>query len=202
MCAGKNFVAALLERRGIAVLDVDTLGHAALEKQHAAVLRRFGPSVLKPGGGIDRRALGSLVFGRPEELAALERIVHPEAARLTLDWLEQRKADGARVCAINAALLAKTPLAARCAFILLVKAPLATRVLRAIQRDGLPLGEVARRIKSQRDFTRKFLPQNADIVGIWNGGCGLFPAREQRKLEKKIDTVLCQKLQFWPAAQG
>ena len=90
-CAGKNRIASLLEKRGIPALDVDKLGHAAIEQERDAILRRFGPEILGAGGAIDRKKLGALVFGESEELAALEAIVHPAANRLTEQWLKERE---------------------------------------------------------------------------------------------------------------
>ena len=101
-CAGKNHVAALLERRGLPVLDVDKLGYTAIESEKAAIIARFGRELLRPDGTIDRRRLGARVFGRPEELAALEALVHPVANRLTGEWVA---AQGGKPCVINAALI-------------------------------------------------------------------------------------------------
>ena len=82
-CAGKNYIASILDSRGIPVLDVDKLGHQAIEREKEAIITRFGAIVLGTDGHIDRRALGKQVFGEPEALAALEAIVHPAANALT-----------------------------------------------------------------------------------------------------------------------
>lgn len=75
---GKSTVAAMFASRGIPVFDAD-----------AAVRRLQGPGgklvpVIEqrfPGttrdGAVDREALASAVLGKPDELAALEQIVHP-----------------------------------------------------------------------------------------------------------------------------
>ncbi|GAA3998708.1 dephospho-CoA kinase [Sphingomonas humi] len=75
---GKSTVAAMFAARGIPVFDAD-----------AAVRRLQGPGgrlvpVIEqrfPGtthdGAVDREALSAAVLGRPDELAALEAIVHP-----------------------------------------------------------------------------------------------------------------------------
>ena len=75
---GKSTVAAMFARRGVAVFDADaevrTLqgpGGALVE----AIEARF-PGTTGPGG-VDRDALGERVLGDPDELAALEAIVHP-----------------------------------------------------------------------------------------------------------------------------
>jgi dephospho-CoA kinase len=187
-CAGKNHVASLLEKRGLPVLDVDALGHEALEAKKDAVVRRFGSGILEPGGRIDRRLLGALVFGKPEALAALERIVHPKVNDLTGDWIGRQRGP----CVINAALLHKSSAFSWLNAVMVVSAPLPVRFFRARKRDALTLAALMRRFSSQKDFpfqTRRraqLFPSTADIYIIKNSG---FPG-SRRYLEKRIDAIL------------
>ena len=75
---GKSTVAKMFERAGVPLFDADAEvrrlqgpGGALVE----AIERRFPGSVRD--GAIDREALSARVLGRPDELAALEAIVHP-----------------------------------------------------------------------------------------------------------------------------
>lgn len=45
-------------------------------------MKHFGPSVVGEDGGIDRRALGRIVFADPARRKELEGIVWPEIRRL------------------------------------------------------------------------------------------------------------------------
>ena len=77
---GKSFVASELERLGCLVIYADRLGHAALEKRgeaYASTVAAFGDEILQPNGSIDRKLLGSKVFGFPERLKQLNSFVHP-----------------------------------------------------------------------------------------------------------------------------
>jgi dephospho-CoA kinase len=190
-CAGKNHVAGLLERRGLAVLDVDKLGHQAIAEEREAIVARFGDAVLGPGGEVDRRRLGARVFGKPEELAALEALVHPAANRLTLDWL---KARGEGPCVINAALLHKSAVFGRLDAVILVRAPLLTRLLRAKRRDRLPWPALIRRFQSQWDFSARYRDKNflgnADIYVIDNRGRARVSRTAKDALERRIDEIL------------
>jgi dephospho-CoA kinase len=191
-CAGKNYVAGLLERRGLAVLDVDKLGHQAIAEEKAAIMSRFGPEILGPGGELDRRRLGTKVFGRPVELAALEAIVHPAANRLTLRWLKER---GDRPCVINAALLHRSSAFELLDAVILVRAPLLTRLLRAKMRDKLPWPAIIRRFRSQRGFFSRYGDKRsgriADIHVIDNRECPVFSTRPLTDtLERRIDEIL------------
>jgi dephospho-CoA kinase len=75
---GKSTVAAMFARRGIPVFDADVIvrslqgpGGPLVEP----IEERF-PGTTR-NGAVTREALASAVLGKPEELAALEAIVHP-----------------------------------------------------------------------------------------------------------------------------
>ncbi|MDR2246755.1 MAG: dephospho-CoA kinase [Treponema sp.] len=195
-CAGKNHVARLLEARGLPVLDVDKLGHKALEDERDAILARFGPGVLGPDGAVDRRRLGALVFGNPAELAALEGMVHPAANRLTIEWIERQ---GGRPCVINAALLHKSAALDRIDAIILVKAPVLTRLLRARKRDRLPWVELLKRFSSQREFAAQYFFRESDIYIVHNRGYTCAGTRLWRRGLKKQVAVILSRLGIPPA---
>jgi dephospho-CoA kinase len=180
-CSGKNHVAALLERRGLPVLDVDKLGHIAIENKKAAILERFGEGIQNQDGSINRRLLGEWVFGKGDELAALEAIVHPEANRLTLEWIA---AQNGQPCVINAALLHRSSVFDRLDCLILVSAPLLVRLIRAKQRDKHPWAVLLRRFSSQKQFAAQYLAGNADIYKVEN------PGTNRIRLEHRIDTIL------------
>ena len=186
-CAGKNHVAALLEQRGLPVLDVDKLGHGAVESNKEAVFARFGGDLRRPDGSVDRRWLGERVFGRDAELAALAAMVHPEANRLTEEWIAGQRGS----CVINAALLHQSTVFGRLDCIILVSAPFCTRLLRARKRDGIPWAALLRRFVSQRKFTAQYLAGNADIYKVENRGLSAWALRRSSaRLELQIDEIL------------
>jgi dephospho-CoA kinase len=190
-CAGKNHVAAILERRGYAVLDVDKLGYAAIENKKKEIIARFGKDIQNQDGTINRRRLGEKVFGRAGELSALEAIVHPEANRLTLEWIA---AHNGKNCVINAALIHKSAIFGELEGIIVVSAPLPVRLIRAKRRDKLPWAGLLRRFSSQKQFFAQYLAENADIYKVENPGIGksgfLPGSRRARRLECRIDAIL------------
>ena len=189
-CAGKNHVAKLLEKRGFEVLDVDKLGHRAIEDEREAIIALFGNGILLPDGSIDRKALGDLTFPHPSKLAALESIVHPAANRLTDAWLAER--NGEKVV-INAALLHRSTAFARCDWVLVVTAPLVTRFLRALKRDKLPFLTVLHRFHSQNNFETQYYENKTDIYIVRNmGSFGPCAERRAQVLERRIDSILAR----------
>ena len=209
-CAGKNHTGLLLEKRGIPVLDVDKLGHEVIEAEAEKIAARFGKEILDTGGKINRKILGKLVFGKPEELTALEAIVHPGVNRLTEEWIADKKEDKVPgtergLCVINAALLQKSSIFGKLHAIIVVQAPFPVRFFRAVKRDKRPVWELFKRLLSQKDFpnyrksasraalsgkTGKSSPQlffpEADIYTIRNSGFSGSP----RVLEKRIEAIL------------
>jgi dephospho-CoA kinase len=187
-CAGKNHVGRLLEERGLPVLDVDKLGHKALETEKTAILERFGEDILDKDGRISRKLLGAKVFGQPAELAALEAIVHPAANRDTLAWIEEQ---GGKHCVINAALLHRSSAFKTLDAVILVEAPLCTRLLRARRRDHLPWIALIKRFRSQKEFTSQYFKEKTDIYRVENRGYfGFFSPCLRRKLENRIHEIL------------
>jgi dephospho-CoA kinase len=184
-CAGKNHIAAILEARGLPVLDVDSLGHQALETEKETIFAQFGPDLQNTDGSINKRLLGQRTFGKPEKLAALEAIVHPPVNRLIEEWIKNRD----RACVINAALLHRTAVFDRLNRIILVTAPFFTRLLRAKRRDKLSWTEILRRFASQKDFNSQYLAKNAEIYRVENPG--VSGSRNMcKKLEYRIDKFI------------
>jgi dephospho-CoA kinase len=167
-CAGKNAAGALLEAWGYPVLDVDLLGHEALQAEREAVAERFGRDVLDGSGRVDRKLLGTKVFGQPAELAALEAIVHPAANTMTSEWIDRQLATGGPACVVNAALLHKSSAFSVLDALFIVTAPLPVRLLRARRRDGLPWRMVLERMWQQRNFDSQYSQSKADIYKVDN----------------------------------
>ncbi len=119
-CAGKNRICAIFEEAGFRPIDVDRLGHEALEVPdvRARIADAFGSAVFLPDGKVDRKALGALVFSDPAKLSALESIVHP--------WMTERTREligryGDKVI-VNAAILHRMGLHAYCDAVVWVEA--------------------------------------------------------------------------------
>lgn len=78
--SGKSTVSAELARRGAVVIDADLVvrelqapGGAVLD----AMVAQFGDGIVAADGTLNRQAVADIVFNDPEELEALNAIVHP-----------------------------------------------------------------------------------------------------------------------------
>ncbi len=88
---GKSFVGHALEELGAHVIEADDAGHQVLlptGEAYQPVLKEFGEVILTASGEIDRSRLAAAVFGKPQQLAKLNAIVHPavrERARRSIE---------------------------------------------------------------------------------------------------------------------
>ena len=109
IASGKSTAARYLGELGAQVIDADRLGHRAYEPDTAAfrqVVDVFGDAVVAADGTINRRALGSKVFGQPSQLKKLTDIVWPEIRRLAdleIEAERARRPDG--VVVLEAAVM-------------------------------------------------------------------------------------------------
>jgi len=165
-CAGKSRAAAALRGAGWAIVDVDAMGHAALDRSAAAVAALLGPAVLKMDGKPDRRAIGALVFADAALLARYEAIVHPAMNALVVEAIA---ASGEQVC-VDAALLYRLPVAGSCDAIIEVRAPLVARIIRGKSRDGLGTRAILTRIARQRPLRAAGREYADKVVVVCNAG--------------------------------
>ena len=133
---GKSTVAAMFERAGIPVFDADAEVHRLQGKDGALIApiaARF-PGVVSDGV-LDRAALAARVLGDPEELAALEAIVHPAVQKAREDFIARNRARPALLFDIP--LLFETGGEEAFDKIVVVSAPAAIQRERVLARPGM-----------------------------------------------------------------
>ncbi len=159
-CSGKSIAGKFFKEHGFVEIDVDKLGHEALEKQKAKIINTFGEQIVNQNKEIDRKQLGTVVFNDENELERLENIVHPYMINRTKEILKQEKQKGTQYIIINAAILFKMKLDSLCNAILAIVSPDDIIIQRGKQRDGLTKKHILKRLKKQKIFNEKF--KNAD----------------------------------------
>ncbi len=139
---GKSTVAGFLEELGAAVIYADKLGHQLLESDAGArqqLAAAFGQEILTPGGQIDRKKLGAIVFDSAGALARLNGIMHPPIALMAEARLEQYRRQGVAAAVIEAPLLMEAGWTDMVDEVWVTAAPRAV-VLRRL-KEGMGLGE-------------------------------------------------------------
>jgi dephospho-CoA kinase len=140
IASGKSTVARLLSERGATIIDADVLARRAVEPGTVAfdrIVARWGPEVLGADGLLDRVFLRQRVFSEPDELEALNSIVHPEVNRLRDRLVGDAKLRGDRIVVCDIPLLFERKLADDFHKIVLVDAPRPLRLERLMRDRGL-----------------------------------------------------------------
>jgi dephospho-CoA kinase len=141
---GKSTAAAILRRLRIPVHDADATVHILLGPGGAAVravLDAFpGTGTLQ--SGIDRRALGRLVFGNPAALRRLESILHPVVAAEERRCLAAAARRRVPVVVRDVPLLYETGGDRRCDAVIVTSAPPFLQRQRVLNRRGMNAGRL------------------------------------------------------------
>ncbi len=152
---GKSTIARWLgERPGVVVIDADQVARDVLnsgESALAAVVDRFGAALLGEDGGLDRAALGRLVFSDPTALRDLEAIVHPAVRPRILAAMEAADFGGAVAVIVEAIKLVEGGLSALCDEVWLVTCDPVVQRARLMGR-GSTEPDAEQRIAAQAAF--------------------------------------------------
>jgi dephospho-CoA kinase len=172
---GKSAVGAMLRELGADYVDADAIVHELLaggQEIAESVIARFGESMRTPDGGVDRRALGRLVFGHPALLHELEEIVVPGVRA----EIRQRLANTtAPVIVVDAIKLIESGLARELDALWVVACDRTEQRRRLIELRGMTADEAEARVGAQPPQEEKL--RLADVV-IDNGG-SLEATRDQ-----------------------
>lgn len=147
--SGKSTVAALLAEHGAVVIDADAVAREVVAvgtPGYAAVVERFGGSVVAPGGGLDRPALAAIVFADEGARADLNAIVHPLVGQRSAELMADAPRDA--VVVYDVPLLVEGGRSGDFELVVVVEAELAVRLARLAHR-GLPEPEARARMAAQ-----------------------------------------------------
>jgi dephospho-CoA kinase len=171
IASGKSVVAARLAEHGAVVVDADQIAREVVEPGTPALDRireEFGDAVIKPGGALDRAALGAIVFSDEAKRRILNGITHPAVLELSQRrFAEAGEANPHAVVVYDVPLLSEVRGKAEFDVVVVVSAPEETRIERMVALRGMSRDEAENRIRSQvPESERRAL---ADVV-IESGG--------------------------------
>jgi dephospho-CoA kinase len=159
IATGKSYCLEKFAELGAATIDADTLARQAVAPGTAgfeAVRSRFGSAILTPDGGLDRNALGRLVFANTDALRALEAIIHPTVYAAIERWFASASLTGQRKIAIAAIpLLYETGRESDFDRVIATICAPDQQVDRLMLRSALTAEEAGRRIAAQMPAAEK-----------------------------------------------
>jgi dephospho-CoA kinase len=150
---GKSTVAQILGELGAPILDADKVAHTTYApgaSAYDAVIAAFGAGIVADDRTIDRRKLGAVVFGNPEQLNKLTSIVWPATfAAIGASIASLRASDTKNPIVVEAAILIEANWTSLFDEIWLVRAPRDQVVERIERQRGLKPAETEARIRAQ-----------------------------------------------------
>jgi dephospho-CoA kinase len=158
IASGKSTVARRLRARGLPVLDADELARAVVAKGTdglAELVAAFGAEVLTTAGDLDRKRVADIVFRDASARARLNAIVHPRIGALTAARSAEVASRGEPLACYEAALIVENGLAEAFRPLVVVSAPEALQVARAMARDGGTEEEARSRVRAQMPLAAK-----------------------------------------------
>jgi dephospho-CoA kinase len=190
LASGKSFVGHALVEPGCHLVQADELGHEVLlsaGEAYEPVLREFGRGLLGEDGEIDRLRLAAEVFGKPDRLQALNRIVHPLVFRLEEQWLAVVSGmDPHGIGIVEAAILVETGSYKRFDKIILVVVDEQQQIERAMRRDGATPDQVRARLSRQMPLEEK--KKFADYI-IDTSGSKSETLRQAREIHESLRRI-------------
>ena len=163
--SGKSTISQYLAELGAVVIDADKIGHQVFQPGTGAwrdVVATFGQQVVAPGGEIDRKKLGEIVFNDPESMTRLNEIMHPRMYQMAEEQIEQYRRQGVPAVVLEAAILIEagwTPLVDE---VWVVTVSEKAVVKRLKEQRGLDEEQTLSRIRSQMQTEERI--KHADIV--------------------------------------
>lgn len=182
IATGKSYVRVRIARRGVPTIDADTVVHGLFEPGtdvSLAIGGRFGAAALRPDGGVDRRALGGMVFGDASARRDLEALVHPQVYLAIEAWSQVQAAVGARWILADIPLLFETGRERDFDRVIVTACAPAQQIERIMRRDGVSEMAAQARLAAQWPIASK--RERADDVVDTSGSF--------EETERQVDAI-------------
>ena len=159
IAVGKSFVAAVFVELGCHVLDADQTAREVVlpgAPGLKAVVEAFGEETLNTDGTLNRKQLGSFVFGDEEKRQRLNSILHPFIIARQDEILRQWETEDPKgIAIVDAALMIESGGYRRFDKLIVVHCRPEAQLERLMLRDNLSRDEALRRINSQMSQEEK-----------------------------------------------
>ncbi len=152
--SGKTTVAKVFEVLGIPVYYADDAAKEIMHKSEPLkqqLIFHFGKDTYADGK-LNRKHLSSIVFTDKEKLELLNSLIHPVTIADAEQWFKQQQSP---YVLKEAALLFESGAAEGLDYVIGVTAPVAVRIKRVMDRDGVTADEVKKRMLNQIEETIK-----------------------------------------------
>lgn len=150
-------MASIFLKYGIPSIDTDAVYHKLLAEGGSMtreLVDAFGTDILDADGKVNRKKLGSAVFGHentPALLHTLNTITHKYVMARTHEMVNALSKTKAPAVLIDAPQLFEAGIEKECDLVIGVLADREVRISRILQRDGITREAALKRINAQKD---------------------------------------------------
>jgi dephospho-CoA kinase len=166
--SGKSTVAGRLAEHGAVVIDSDKLAREVVEPGTpglAELVEAFGDGILAGDGTLDRAELARRAFADDASRTRLNGIMHPKIGARTAELMAAAPEDA--VVVHDVPLLVENGLGPNYHLVIVVDAPVETRVHRLVHTRGMSEEDARARVRAQADEATR---RAAADVWLDNGG--------------------------------
>lgn len=165
IACGKSTVGKMLQALGVhRYIDADAVVHDLYlpgQPLVAQLAQEFGAGILDADGGVNRKALGDLVFNDPTKMRRLESIVHPAVQEAIIG--EVRAIPDDQVGVLDAIKLIESGYAPICHGIWIVTCSPEIQLQRLMQQRGMSEADARARLVAQPPIEPK-LAQATEVI--------------------------------------
>lgn len=168
--SGKSTVCEILESFGARVFRADDVGKQVMTDDYHVrqeISEAFGVDSYSLGGELNTEYLARVVFADPEQVQAIEAIVHPRVLGLFGEAKSMARRDGIPSLVLESALMFQSGACELVDLVIVVDTPDRARIARVVERDGVVEADVRARMAHQ--LSRYEMRKGADHI-IENSG--------------------------------
>lgn len=170
IASGKSTVSKHFKALHVPVIDADIIARKVMEPGEPTlkkVVDAFGQDILMNDGTLNRKQLGELVFGHPEKLEHLNKLVQNAIYKKILSEKEEYISQGVPLLVLDIPLLFEANYEEEVDEIMVVYSTYENQLKRLMKRNHLSEAEANARIQSQLSLDIK--KEKADSVIDNNG---------------------------------
>lgn len=169
--SGKSVVCRLLQLMGVPVYSSDDETKRLMVRDEvirAGLISLLGPEAYQ-GEALNKPLIAKYLFASADHAATINALIHPRVKQDFRRWVADHA--GHPVVAIESAILVEAGFTDVVDSVVLVTAPLETRIRRAMQRDAASQQQIEQRVERQmadeeRSRTAHHVIQNDDFVPL------------------------------------